>query len=361
MNVTINNKTLVDKLTRASKFTLTRLSSVPSLHGGRISLKNNKLEITTTNLNDFYHTTIPLESKEEFSIVVDIKKIIEFLNLLPAGDIEFEIEKTSLIIKKDKTNGTFELIAGADFPTLPNVTGKEFDFKKNFLTKNLPLVLFSVSRDESRPILTGVNFLTRENTQYVVSTDGFRLSLIQEKAEQELPAVTISAQILSEIMSFGKETKLTISEEEKTASFQTEDDIIVTRLIEGEFPPFERVIPQNNKTSIVLDTDELSRNIKLASVFARDFSSIVVLDVKKDGLYIRPKIKNEKGTVVYQEGMVVGEEQKIAFNYKFILDFLSAIKSKKIIFEMNAPNAPGVFRTEDNKSYIHIIMPIRAD
>ncbi|HLL60734.1 MAG TPA: DNA polymerase III subunit beta, partial [Candidatus Nitrosocosmicus sp.] len=344
MKLLINNKTLQEKLVRASKFTMSKITSVPSLQGGMLKLSNGALEIITTNLNDFFYTKIAVESKDEFKVVVDIKKMVEFLSFLSTGNVELEIDKNNLLLKKEKTVGTFTLIPADDFPAVPTVEGKTYEIKKEFITNNLPLILFSVSRDESRPTLTGVNFLTREDTQYVVSTDGFRLSLISNKAEQELPPVTINAQILQEILSIGKNTKFVLSEKDKVVSFQMGDDIIYTRIIEGDFPPFERVIPQGFKTRMILETEELSRNIKLASVFARDFSSIIVFDIKKDGLYIKPKVKDDKGSVVYQEGNVEGEEQKISFNYKFVLDFLNNIKSKKITFEMNSSNAPGVFR-----------------
>ncbi len=360
MNITIPNKILLEKLVFASKYCLTKINAVPSLQGGLLIFSRNKLEIITTNLNDFFHTQIEITNTEDLRAGVDIRKIVEFLSFLSPGDITLTIEKNTLTIQKDKTVGTFSLINSSDFPTLPEIKGEDQVIESSLLQKSLPYVLFSVSRDETRPALTGVHFLNKDGIQYVVSTDGFRLSLIKKQGIG-IDKLTLNAGILQDVIATGQEIKMTMGNEEKMVSLKVGDETIYTRLIEEEFPPFERVIPDGFKTRLVMDHDELLRNVKLASIFARDFSSIIVLEIKKEGMTIKPKIKEEKGSVVFQEGEMEGEEQTIAFNYKFVLDYLNNVKSKKVIFEMNGNNAPGIWRTDEVKDYIHVIMPIRAD
>jgi DNA polymerase-3 subunit beta len=363
MQFTIQKELLLKKLQTASKFCLSKTSAIPTLQGGLLSIDNKMLSITTTDLNDFFNTSILLvtENNEKKEFVIDIKKIVEFLQFLSASQIEIEIKENAFIIKNEKTIATFDTMSSSDFPSLPQTEGKSVPLKKSFLEKNLPLLLFSVSHDESRPILTGVTFIQKENKSYMVTTDGFRLSLLEGTGIGNENPISISAHILSEIMALATDGEMMISENSKTVSFVFKEDKIVTRLIDGTFPPFERVIPTTYTTKAILDREELLKNIKLSSVFARDFSSIVVLEIKNDGIYIKPKVKEEKGTVIYQEGVIEGKEQSVSFNFRFILDFLNNVKTKNILFEINSSNSPGVFRIEENKNYLHVIMPVRTD
>lgn len=145
MKITIQNKQLQEKLLLASKYCLSKISAVPSLQGGKLVFKKNTLEIMTTNLNDFFHTELFIKGDEEEIIVVDIKKIVEFLSFLPQGEIQLEIDKNNLIISKDKTIGTFPTIPSSDFPKIPAVEGQTHELSMKFLKQTLPL-FFSLSQ-----------------------------------------------------------------------------------------------------------------------------------------------------------------------------------------------------------------------
>ncbi len=363
MKIKLNKEIFLEKLITASHFCLSRISSNSSLQGALLKIENKKIKIITTNLSEFFYTEIDIENDGSKKIVIDIKKIIEFLNFITSSFIELDIEDKKITIISDKTKGSFNLISSEDFPEPSEIKGEEFSIEKNFLKEKLPLVLFSVAKDESRPVLTSINFSIKNDTKYLVSTDGFRLSLLKADKSINLEG-NISADVLNEtllMLEKQKEVKVVFDLEKKIVLFKIGDNFIYSSLIEGDFPPFERVIPDGFKTKIVIDRDEFLRNIKLNSIFARDFSNIVIFDIKKEGLYIRPKVKEEGNMVTHQEIDFEGEEQKISFNYKFILDFLSNIKEKKIVFEMMNKNAPGIFKSDKNDSYIHIIMPVRID
>lgn len=365
MIVSVQKNEFLEKLSTASRFTLTKLSSIPSLQGALLAFGKNKIEIITTNLNEFFHTEIKTEVEEEKNIGVDIKKIVEFLSLLSSVKITLQIKENVFIIESNKTKGKFNLIKTGDFPKLPEAKGKKYLIKKSFLEKKLPLVLFAVAKDETRPILTGAYFSTSNNKKYIVGTDGFRLSLLTDSQKEIFPNITVSASVLNELLKLkeeGDEVEMIFSEKEKIVKYKIGSVEIYSRILEGDYPPFEKVIPAEYKTKVVLDKDEFLKNIKLSAIFAREFSNIIVFEIKKDGVYIRPRVGENESSEVFQEGEVEGEEeQKIAFNYKFILDFLNNTKAKKIIFEMSQANAPSVFKEEGNDAFIHVIMPVRTD
>jgi DNA polymerase-3 subunit beta len=347
----------------ASRFTSNRLSATPSLQGVLLEVRGGYLNLYSTNLNQFFHTKIAVNEKKEVRVVVEVGKVMEFLALLEGGDITIEITEKKIVISKGKTKGSFPIMESTDFPTPPPFKETHAQMKGIFFAKKLPLVLFSASRDDSRPVLTAINFFTSGAELAMVSTDGFRLSLLKMKSEKKLGAMMVPADFLNEVLRCIKETddvSLTTSSEDKTIKIESGDDTFYSRIIEGDFPDFQKVIPSDLTTHLTLDRDELIRNVKLSSVLSRDYSNIVIFDVTKEGLYIRPKTDKEEEGGSFQEVEMKGEPIRVAFNYKFVLEFLSnASGSKKIVMELLRSDAPVVFKIPAEKDYIHIIMPVR--
>jgi DNA polymerase-3 subunit beta len=281
---------------------------------------------------------------------------------LQPGTITFEVKEKQITITQNKTKGNFPLLAADEFPLPPELTEEPQKLEADFLSKNLPLVLFTASADEARPVLTGINFVVSDEELLMVATDGFRLSLLKEKRKGDISSMIIPADFLEEIMrnvGSAKELLFSYSQREKIVRFKVGDNAFYSRLIEGEFPAYERVMPAEKKTTVVLDKADFLRNIKLISVFARDFSNVIVCEFKKGEMTMRPKKEGNEENTTVQEIDFEGEEQKVAFNFKYLLDFLNHVDSKKITIEILRSDAPIVFKLEKNASFIHIIMPVR--
>ncbi|MBI2051910.1 DNA polymerase III subunit beta [Candidatus Roizmanbacteria bacterium] len=362
MKIIIDKSLFLEKLSLASRFISTRLASTPSLQGVLIEGKDKEVRFYSTNLASYFYTTMKTQGGGRFRAVLEPKKIAEFLSLLDAGKVEVEVQEKTVLIVKEKTKGTFPTISAADFPPPPQIKEKEQEIKKDVFLENLPLVLFSASQDESRPVLTGINFISQDEELLIVATDGFRLSLIKAEREGKVPAMLVPREFLDEVLrTIIKEDKLSMafSKEEKLVLFKSGENTFYSRLIEGEFPPFEKVVPDSHKTRAVVDREELLRNVRLVSVFAREVSNIVIFSFAKDGLRLSPKTEEEGQSVAFQEAQVEGEGQKVAFNFKFVLDFLNHTTAKKIVVEVLRPDSPAVFREEGNKNFLHVIMPVR--
>lgn len=362
MKITILKETFLEKLSLASKFTSNKLTSTSSLQGVYLKGEKKLLHFYSTNLNYFYHTTLKNEDISQFEIIIEPRKIIEFLSLLNPGKIEVEIKEKEIIITQNKTRGDFPLFTKNDFPFPPKITGEKQKIKTNFLKEIFPLLLFSTSTDETRPVLTGINFVSQGEEMQLVATDGFRLSLLTVKKEAPFPSSIIPSVFLGEILRMIKEEEelfFSYSQEEKMIVFYLSDNELYSRLIEGEYPPYEKVIPPEKKTTIIVEREELLRKIKLTSIFAREFSNVIIVKTEKEEIQLTPKTSEGKENVDYLEAEITGEPQKIAFNYKFLLDFLNNVSSKKIIIELLRSDAPAVFRAENLKNFLHIIMPVR--
>ncbi len=362
MKIRLNKETFLEKINLSSKFSSSKLSSATSLQGVYLKKEDDKLHFYSTNLNFYYHGFLKTEEKGEFKVIIEPKKVSEFLSLLPLGNIELEIKDKSVILSQDKTRGEFSIFSLEDFPFLPNSASEKLKIETTLLKETLPLLFFSASSDESRPILTGVNFVSIDGTTQIVTTDGFRLSLFSFKNSLPLSSVIIPSSFLLEIsrlVKTEKEVLFSYQQDEKTITFYLNEGEFTTRLIEGDYPPYEKVIPSESKTTATLDREEFLRNVKLVSVFARDLSNIIILEVEEGSLKLSPKTGEKEDNIAFQEAEIKGEKQKVAFNYKFLLDFLSNITSKKVIIEFLRSDSPTVFKSEKNDNFLHIIMPVR--
>jgi len=360
----IKKDEFLKKLVFASRFTSLRFSTNILLSGVFLKKEKEKLHFYSTNLNYYYHSFMKVDDGDDFEIVVEPKKLIEFLSFFSADKIDFQVEKTKLIISYDKNRGEFSLFSKEDFPLPPKIEEKKQRIKTVFLKESLPLVLFACSNDESRPVLTGVNFSTDEESLVMVGTDGFRLSILKTKKEINLDKLIVDSGFLNEVLYFvdkEEEVVFSYSEKEKIVYFQIENHELYSRIIEGDYPPYEKVIPaQEGNTKVIVEKESFLRNVKMISVFTRDFSNIVVFDIKKEGVYLRPRTEEEKNNnQAFLEGDIKGEETKIAFNHKFLLDFLNHFKEKEVFFEILRPDAPVVFKNPQKDNFLHIIMPVR--
>ncbi len=362
MQITIDKESLQKVLTQASHFTSSRIGATAGLQGILFSYEKGKLHIYSTNLNTFFHTHIEAKGEDDAKFLLDPHKVIEFVSLLSNGEVMLLIEKDKIIFSQKKTKGSFSFLSHVDFPTPPTVEGQGQEIEIRKFEKVLSLVLFSASRDLSRPVLSGINFVEKDGEMDIVTTDGFRLSLFHMKNELKMRSMLIPAEFLLELMRNIKEKKtITINylNKEKMVYFKTDNEEYYTRLIEGDFPPYERVIPVEKKTTVIVEKEELIRNVKLISVFARDFSSIIICHFKKGELTLSPKIEGGAENSTTQEIEIEGDEMKVAFNFKFLLEFLNTINDDKITIELLRPDAPVVLKVSKEKDYLHIIMPVR--
>lgn len=362
MKILLQKNVFLEKIELASHFTSNKLSSSTSLQGVCLIGEEKKIHFYSTDLNYYYHSILKNENDLKFKIVVEPKKIIEFLTLLPEAKIEIEIKEKAIIISQGKIKGQFPLFSDQEFPFPPKNNEERQKIKTSFFKENLPFLYFAVSSDETRPVLTGINFVTDEESLQLVATDGFRLSLLTIKKDLPFSSLIIPAGFLINTQRLiEKETEIEFSylKNEKLLAFFIGEHDIYVRMIEGEYPPFGKVIPTEKKTSIMIDSDEFLRSVKLVSVFSKEFSNIIIMEVEKDSVKFIPKVGQGEEDVVYQEAKVEGESQKIAFNYKYLIDFLNHTPKKKIIIELLRSDAPAVFKIEGVNNFFHIIMPVR--
>ncbi|MDP3888726.1 MAG: DNA polymerase III subunit beta, partial [bacterium] len=310
--------------------------------------------------------------EEEGSITIPAKVINEFISSLPPEKVDLLIKETTLSIKSGSFKATVVGTLASEFPQIPSFSGKPIlIFDKEDLVASLSQVVFAAAQDEGRPVLTSVFLKSeKEGNISLVATDGYRLSIKtlqvkENKIEENLliPAKTfLEISRLAQEKSETKDVQLGLTPEKSQVIFNLSDIEFSSRLLEGEFPDFEKIIPQSSTTTAEFDKEEFARSVKIASIFAREQSNIIKLKIEaSDGGKLNvsaetPQVGNNESEMTAR---VQGEPLEIAFNYRFLLDFLSNVKGEEIIFEAAGALTAGVFKVKGDSSYLHLIMPVR--
>jgi DNA polymerase-3 subunit beta len=369
MKLTILQENLAKAVTQASRFASTR-SQLPIL--GNILLRSNKtkLSVSSTNLEISVLTQIGAKIDEEGEISIPSKIITELINNLPKETVTLESEKEQLKISTSGFNSKVLGMNASDFPKIPEGLVKPFVLPKKEILESLSQVIFATSIDETRPILTGVLVILDKNQLTLVATDGFRLSkkrLVLSAQKNELVAekIVIPKGILGEIgrsLEEVNDVQLEIREKEKQVVFGLGDVILSSRLLEGDYPDFEKIIPKNSLITVRVDKEEFLRAVKLASIFAREAANIVKLKLLKDSIRVLAESSSSGSQETDVEAKIEGDASgfEIAFNFRFLEEFLHSVTGDEVKMEFTTVDKAGVFTDSSDPNYFHLIMPVRV-
>lgn len=372
MKLQILQENLSKALTVASRFASTK-AQLPILGNILLSVQKTKVLVSSTNLEVSVAIAVGAKVEEEGEISIPSKTISEVVINLPKETINLSAEKEQLKISASNFSSTVLGMNASDFPKIPSSVGKEkaIAISKKDLVTALSQVVFATSVDETRPVLTGVLFIWNKDNLSLVATDGFRLSQKKIKVETpaEFPRIILPKMILSEIARSGEddgEILLDLKDKDKQIVFGVGDITLSSRLLEGEYPDFEKIIPKKSGVNVLVDKEEFLRTVKLASVFARDSANIIKIKVLKDSL----KVTAESGSSGSQETKIDAKVEttdpslasgfEIAFNYRFLEDFLHSVSGEEVKMEFSGENGPGVFTDTHDSSYLHLIMPVKV-
>lgn len=344
-------------------------SQLPVTTNVLIRTTKGNTELIGTDLETTIIASVPGKHEEEGGIMLPTKTLIEVVNALPKEQVEIKTNGTLALI----SSGAYEIqlhgISPDEFPHPPGIEKSE----KLPIAQLIPYikqVAFACATDESRAVLTGVLVLFNEGETMLVATDGYRLSLKKIKPKtRKTTSIIVPGRIFLEVSKITaeqkgdgeeKETFLSLNSGRNQIAFLFPSMTIYTRLIEGNFPPYEKIIPQRADTKATFDKEEFFKAVKLSSVFAREAANIVKLKLTKKGLMLSANAAQVGENKCEVEASLEGEEGEIAFNSRFLLDFLTNVETKEISFEMTGPLNPGVFKIPGDDSYLHIIMPVRV-
>ncbi|MCL4382818.1 DNA polymerase III subunit beta [Patescibacteria group bacterium] len=361
---------LKDNLSRAlqttSRFTNTR-AQLPVLGNILLKAEKNSLTVSATNLETSISLTLGAKIEKEGEITTPSKIITDIVNNLHEEVVNIEVDKEQIFLSAKGFSSKILGMNARDFPELPKVKTKDsVEINLALFQKALSQTTYAVSTDETRPVLTGALFIFEKGGLTLVATDGFRLSkkvipLIKSNLKTK---IILPRNILMELAKVGGDGVLTLYFDKINSQilFSIDKTTLSSRIIEGDFPDYEKILPTKLEYNILSDKEELLRAIKLASVFARDSANIVKFTLKKDKLTISsesPTSGEESGEVDVKNDSDEKETFEVLFNYKFLEDFINSVPGEEIRTAFNENTTPGVFQDTEDKSYTHIIMPVK--
>ncbi|MFH1900004.1 MAG: DNA polymerase III subunit beta [Patescibacteria group bacterium] len=340
--------------------------SLPILNNILIKAKDGLLVFISTNLEIGIKTVVRGKIEKDGSLTVQAKLLNDYVNLLDNKNLELVKKESDLLIKNDGQETIIKGQEADEYPIVPEIEGVDGVVIKNKELKDaLSQVVFSASYDDTRPELSGVLFNLDNDNITFAATDSYRLAeksiKILKQDKKETISKIIPLRVLQEVARILEEdgdTRLYFSDNQ--VIFKIAETVIISRLIEGNYPDYKQIIPESYLTKVEVDRIEIIKLIKTASLFSKTGINDVLLDFEKDGNInisaANVQLGENKSTV---KADISGDKNNIVFNYKYLLDGLQNIASKKVILEMTSPDIPAILRPVNDDSYLYLIMPIR--
>lgn len=324
--------------------------------------EKGQLRFVTTTGDTTIASTIPAKVEKEGGVCVLSKMLLEFVVSLQQGKVVLEVKDDALSVVCGGCKGVFPGMNQKEFPPLPrkNPDDRKTD-AKDFVSA-VKSVISAAATDEGRPLLTGVKIMKTKDGALFVATDGYRLSL--KKTTTLLDEgfdMVIPARALSHVLPIGEKDGLEfVRMSGGQIGFFIEENEVYTRTIEGEYPAFDRIIPKSYTTQMTVVRESFVKAVKTAAIFAKDNANIVRFHIEEGRVTISANTPQIGEGSVEVESAVEGDGGDIAFNSRFLLDFLNNVNAEKLVFEMTGSLNPGLFKIEGDDSFLHIIMPVRV-
>lgn len=340
-------------------------STLPVLDNILLSSQDNKLKIAATNLEIGVIKFINVEMIQEGEITIPAKTLVDLVSGLGQNKITFTSEGDILTVESGKLKATLNGISAAEFPAIPLSPEKGLSFSKESLLTSSQ-ILFASAVDEGRPVLTGVLTEATDGKLDFVATDGFRLAhrqlelpkgkhqfkcLIPRRTFEELLRILAEENV--------EEVSVATSSHQNQIVFTLGSTTVSSRLIEGQFPAWEKIIPKKIVTRALVEKEELLKAIKVAAIFAKNETNIVVLTAKPGMLKLESQAKEVGSQENEIEGEIEGEELTIAFNTKFLLDAISNAPSTQVMIEFSGPLSAALIKPIGVEGLEYIVMPVR--
>ncbi len=369
MEISLLQENLNIALSHVSRF-ISAKSQLPILGNILLTTDNGRLKLSATNLEVGINYWLGAKIAKEGSVTVPAKEFAEFVSYLPPGRLDLSLDSNGLLtVSSAKAQSTFTTIPSADYPQIPSFDpSTAFDLDLTLLTQSISQIAFAAAADDTRPVLTAIVFQVSRDNLSLVATDGFRLSLKSVKLvnpinlSSDQVSYLIPAKSLVELTRLSKNAKkikIGLTPDGHQLVFVLDDLELVSRLIEGDYPNYQRIIPDGFSTKVFISQSDLAQSIKIASVFARESANVVKFNVKKSSVELSANAPQMGQNQVSFDARVEGEPLQIAFNYKFVSDFISVCQGEEVVIEFNESLTPAQFRDQSDPGFTHIIMPVR--
>ncbi len=387
----INSKLTIIKLQRESLLKALRFvqkivpnnPQLPILSSVLLKLEKGKLLLSSTDLYFGIQSRVITSAKEELNAAIPGHVFKDIVNSLKSETLDIVIEEGKMKINSNGSTALIPIQDPKDYPDFPKIDSKKMVLDLDTMSKIDKFVCFAAGIDQARPILTTLLIKLTNKGLKAVATDGFRLAILdlpnvvsESKSEEE---ILVPSRYFSEVYKIALQSeveKITIFAEEelKQLRFEVGESDVYVRLVEGEYPPYEKIVPESFLMSISFDGEGFQEELKRAAILAKEASNIVVVkneslsdknsEIKQD--YSNIEIESNsmsKGSYVGKLPLLANASDffQIAFNVNYILDFLNSCKPGIVEMRLNDSLKPAMFLINGNDSFKYIVMPFRVN
>jgi DNA polymerase III subunit beta len=367
MNLTITKEQILNGLQTVQNIVSSR-TTLPILSNVLLRAEKDKLELITTDLDVTISCSVEAKVKKAGATTVPVRKFFGIIRELNGGEIDIEVDDKN--VSSIRSGTSFYKIHGIgadEFPPLPKLKDdKKVALSQETVKSMLGKTSFAISTDESRYVLNGVFISLKDHKMTVVATDGRRLALVDEEveiSEKSRGEFIVPSKAVNELNRLLQEKgDVEIKVGENQASFNLKDDkgfsiLVITKLIEGNYPNYSQVIPSETKERVPLVREELLHALRRAEIMTSEKANSVKLTFTKNNLAITA---NSPEVGEARESLAVnykGKELAIAFNPKFLIEPLNALAEDEVFFELTDELSPGVLKI--NGPFLYVVMPMR--
>lgn len=356
--------------------------TLPILENILLETDNGMLKISATNLEIGVFLKIGAKIEEEGKITVPARLLSNFVNNLPSvSTVSLSVVDQTLHIESGSSKAQIKGLQATDFPIIPEMEGEFlFSLPAQEMREAIPRLMVCVSLDGTRPELTGLNVVLDKLEVRLAATDSFRLAeavvtLIKDNAQaydlfiEKTNSIIVPLSTISEVLRvINPETsEIKIGIEESQIFFQIDNVRIVSRLINGKYPPYQQIIPETFTTRVLLAKDEVLRAVKIAGIFTHSKAGEVkfTIDENAKEVHVQSKAEEVGENKTILNAQIEGPSQEALFNPRYMADGLQAISTPNLVLLMNSGSSPAVLRMvqgekkEEMLNYTYIIMPIK--
>ncbi len=372
MNVSVMQENLARGLGIVGRAVSGR-ATLPVLANVLLRTENAGLKLTATNLEIGINCWVPGKVTDEGEITVPAKLLADLVSSLPNQriDLVYSAKDRTLKVTCGGSKSSIKGIEADEFPVVAAIGDTPATSADSRALRNaLGEVVFAAASDESRPILTGVLTRLQGDTMTLAAADNYRIavrSLTLARPVNPEMTIVVPARSYAELMRIlpdaEESIEITVTPNKSQVLFHVDGIDLVSRLIEGQFPNYEPIIPTEHTSRAVIDREAFLAGARRASIFARDSANIVKVELggdAGDGISITAHAADVGDAADALEATVEGQATTIAFNARYLIDVLSNLGADEAALELSGPLAPGVIRGVGRDDYVHVIMPVRT-
>ena len=370
MKINSNRENLVKGLQTIQAGLSAKTGTIPILQNFLMETEDNGLKIVFTDLEMAIKHHINVDVKSTGSITIPMKKFMEIIqNLGEDSEVNLSVDDSNKVaINSGKSKFKISGSPKNDYPVIPDLDEtNSFKIPAGIMSAMISGTIFSASTEDDRHFLNGLLWKYEKEKFSVVATDGRRLALASTdkiKIKKDFKVI-IPSKILNELVKFIKTAALDDKEDiivglsSNQIGFKIAKTVFISRLIEGNFPAYEQIIPKTKEISVEINTPKLVAVTKRAAICSNERSGAVKYTFKKGILIINSSSQN----MDFEDELEVdykGKEFQVSFNPKFVLDMLKNFGDKNVVLDFNTPATPVLARIPGNDDYTYIIMPLRT-